>query len=117
MTLIDFTIQLTRTNDLLEDLTLSNRLIAEALTRLSPPLPSSDRVPYRAGIRDLINADPSSVESLLMEQADLGARTGTIPRTDAFYAMVREYEETILKEYGQEAVDSLPWNKVQRNTV
>lgn len=118
MSLIDFTIQLTRTNDLLEDLCKSSRLTAEALIRLSPPLPDSSHPPYRAGVKDLIDVSPANVAARLQEMEDLGTRTNTIPGSEAFqrmllehYAMVKEYEELLVKENGEEIRQVLPWNK------
>lgn len=111
MTIAEFTIELKRTNELLERQSLASERIADALERLSPILPPSTGAPYQATVRDLLNVSPSRVDALMGERLEFAAREGLVPDSSSFRARVLEYEGQIRAEYGEEAVQSLPWNK------
>ncbi len=111
MTLLDLSVELTRTNEFLSRMAVAEERIADALERLSPRLPDFPRQTYKATVSDLLDVSPAAVQSRLDAMNDFADRNQVSPQTEAFRAKVTEYEDAIRKEYGQEVVDSLPWNK------
>lgn len=109
MTLLDLSISLIRTNELLERQCIAQEKMAAAFERLSPILPDYPS-PYKAGIKDLIDVSPGRVQDRTDALEDFADRNQVLPQSDAFRAKVMEYEDAVKKEYGQEAVDCLPWN-------
>lgn len=111
MTLLDLSIELTRTNEFLSRMASAEERIADALERLSPPLQDHPGLPYKAGMKDLIDVSPSRVSERLQSQQEFANRNDVIHGSDAFRGKVMEYEAQIRSEYGEEGVSQLPWNK------
>ena len=88
------------------------RRIAEALERLSPVIPSepaySGRQATASDVRRVDSTQLNYVNSVKQAFADL---TKTVVDSDAFWQAMYEAEETVSREYGEEYVDQLEWNK------
>lgn len=84
--------------------------IADALDRLAPP-PLPDRQPTKSTLADLHFVSPLDNLSRQQAKAEWGIEQSTVPGTEAFYAKVHQYEEDVLRDYGQAALESLPWRK------
>lgn len=109
MTLAQFTIELKRTNELLERQASALERLAVCAERYLGPLPTS--APYCADLKDLHIASPAAAESIRRAEDEFAASAAASPRSDYFYAMIKQFEDQVKDAYGEDAVKELPWNK------
>jgi len=109
--LIAFPIDLTRTAAALTGINKNLVRIADALDRLAPPLPDSDRKPYQAGLSDLRYTDQKSIIPIREELARFAEEHAVAIDSEAFLNSIIQYERDVAQVYGQEAILELPWNK------
>lgn len=104
MGLVEFQIELHRTNELLDR-------IAIALERMAGPTPPTTIPPVQATLSDLIDCSPNRVGERLSQMEDFAKREMLVPGSEAFLERIREFEELVRVEYGEQAMDELPWRK------
>lgn len=103
----DFHIQLNRTNELLER-------IAAAVERIAGPIPPDYHPPIPATIRDLVIMDPAQAEEVKKAEEWFAITNMVAPGSEAFMQKVAEFEQMVLLEAGEKALEELPWRKLNR---
>lgn len=84
--------------------------VAFNLPLTSPP---SDRQPYKASLRDLASVSPDDAQSLSDARSDFAKQANVVPDSEAFYKSVKDYEEAVVQQFGEEARQDLPWNRIR----
>ena len=88
------------------------RRIAEALERLSPPLPAHEPPARVSDLSDLRVVD-SHAQRILEEIKEEFARTWNVEKdSEAYLKAQKAFEDEVRMGSGQEAVDQLPWNRI-----
>ena len=114
MTLAEFTIELRATNELLLRQAVALERLSESASRLCSfliPDPKLSSNSNPATLSDLSYVSPQSVESRLAAEDEFAHSSQSIPRSEFFYAKIKEFEEQVREAYGDQAVSELPWNK------
>lgn len=109
MSLIDFTIQLQRTNELLERQALALESISRSLL-LHFPIPP-DREPHLSTLTDLSYADPERIAARESAGQEFARVTNTTYNSEAYLQAKQLFERMISESYGPEAVQKLDWNR------
>jgi hypothetical protein len=65
-------------------------------------------------LRDLAVTSPGDVERTQAASVQFAIDNMKVPWSEAHMRAVFDYERAVEKEFGREAVDELPWNKVPR---
>jgi len=102
MSLLNFQIELARTNELLAR-------IATALERLAGPHLDPPSPPELATLRDYSYIPPEELERAQAEAVEFAHRNMVVPGSDAHIKLVDRFEEDLRKEHGEDAVAALPW--------
>ena len=100
MSIVDFQVELSRTNELLERIAVALERAIGPLPIIRDPLPPSDR---------MYDASPGAVLRARRAANEAAAMSGVQPGTPAVDIFMREMEDAVRQMHGDDAVDRLPW--------
>lgn len=102
--MLDFTIELHRTNDLLER-------VAVALERLAGPVPEVPRPIEQAQLTDYSTLTPEQIDEIKDAETWFATTEMVVPGSEEFMVRVSEFERVLVAASGPEALETLPWRK------
>jgi len=113
--MLDFYRSIPPDQDWAKDVSNSLRRIAEALERLSPPLPNlvnHPDPPFRqTHENEIVFNTPDRFDDISHIKKQFAIATDTVVDTQAFWEAMYQAEEYVAHTEGEEAVDLLEWNK------
>ena len=92
------------------------RRIAEALERMSPPIPAREPPERLSDLSDLRVIDSEGQRILQEVEQEFAQMTNTVPGSEAFQKAKVALEQELRDWRGEEAVEELPWNRIGRKT-
>jgi hypothetical protein len=87
--------------------------IAVALERLAGPIVEY-RPPTQSTLKDYSLVTPEDAQRIQDAQHDFGVTHLVVPGSPAYFAAIEQFERDVADACGPDAVNELPWRKVDR---